>query len=299
MAVYSIIEVGQAQPSPILGLPKYAPVYGNAGRSSGNWTFGATGNYPKPFRSYSQYLNDANFLLGPYCTAEGVSGRLIISTISPNFGQLGFVQQNWLDFDDGPHATDNEGNLYPSKREWWGSSSLKVTIQVPNLMQENQNGTRPVVSCSVAYNGVDPTSAEYYDTDKLLNKWFPEKASEWRTARVNENLYNYMNRTYGLPAAEWYRENPTKPPGANPFLPRGAYVPLATKQADEEKLDNGLVAQLRREEVQVMIGIVKSMPIPSHPAYRNAIDTLDKWAPPGTPNRQKLIDIGVPMPGGV
>lgn len=48
---------------------------------------------------------------------------------------------------------------------------------------------------------------------------------------VNENLYSWILKTYGMGAAEWYRSNPTKPSGANPFLPKGAYVPLAQKSA--------------------------------------------------------------------
>lgn len=49
---------------------------------------------------------------------------------------------------------------------------------------------------------------------------------------VNEGLYNWMLKTYGMPAAEWYRSNPGSKPGANPFLPRGAYVPLADAGSD-------------------------------------------------------------------
>jgi len=44
---------------------------------------------------------------------------------------------------------------------------------------------------------------------------------------VNENLYSWMLKTYGMGAAEWYRNNPGAKPGANPYLPKGAYVPLA------------------------------------------------------------------------
>jgi len=35
---------------------------------------------------------------------------------------------------------------------------------------------------------------------------------------VNENLYNWMNKTQGVKAAEWYRNNPTKPHTSNPFV---------------------------------------------------------------------------------
>jgi hypothetical protein len=47
---------------------------------------------------------------------------------------------------------------------------------------------------------------------------------------VNENLYNWMFKTYGMQPAEWYRNNPGKPPASNPFLPKGSYVPKAQKQ---------------------------------------------------------------------
>jgi hypothetical protein len=50
---------------------------------------------------------------------------------------------------------------------------------------------------------------------------------------VNEGLYNWMLKTYGMPAAEWYRSNPGSKPGANPFLPKGAYVPLADVGSDD------------------------------------------------------------------
>jgi len=48
-----------------------------------------------------------------------------------------------------------------------------------------------------------------------------------KPAPFTEDNYNWYNKVYGLPAAEWYRNNPTKPPSSNPFLPQGAYVPLA------------------------------------------------------------------------
>jgi hypothetical protein len=47
---------------------------------------------------------------------------------------------------------------------------------------------------------------------------------------VNENLYNWMFKTYGMQPAEWYRNNPGKPPESNPFLPKGSYVPKAQNQ---------------------------------------------------------------------
>ena len=50
---------------------------------------------------------------------------------------------------------------------------------------------------------------------------------DYEVAGTNWDLYNWMNKTYGLPAAEWKRKNPTKPDAANPHLPVGSYVPKA------------------------------------------------------------------------
>jgi hypothetical protein len=50
---------------------------------------------------------------------------------------------------------------------------------------------------------------------------------DYEVAGTNWDLYNWMNKTYGLPAAEWKRKNPTKPDAANPHLPAGSYVPKA------------------------------------------------------------------------
>jgi hypothetical protein len=56
----------------------------------------------------------------------------------------------------------------------------------------------------------------------------PEIArGEGKPAPFTEDNYNWYNKVYGLPAAEWYRNNPIKPPSSNPFLPIGSYVPLA------------------------------------------------------------------------
>ena len=52
--------------------------------------------------------------------------------------------------------------------------------------------------------------------------------------KPNYDKYNWMLKTYGMPAAEWYLENPTQKPGANPFLPKGAYVPQASTGGKEE-----------------------------------------------------------------
>ena len=47
---------------------------------------------------------------------------------------------------------------------------------------------------------------------------------------VNYDLYNYHDKRYGIGAANWYENNPTKPHGSNPHIPtpEAPYVPLAS-----------------------------------------------------------------------
>lgn len=295
MAVYDKFAVGLAQPNPIIPVPKYAPVYGDTGTSIGSWAFGG-GVTPRPFLSFSQYTENATNNLGMYCLADGVSGRLIVSTIEPSLGDIGFVEQDWYDFDDGPYAKDQNGKFYPSKKDWY-DGCIKVGIEVPNLMVDNGNGTRPNIFVEVAYNGIDPDSAEYFSSTSI-KKWDLQKTGSWETSQVNSNLYNWLNKTYGLPAAEWYLNNPTKPHNSNPFIPRGEgqWVPLADADAVNEKSQNGLVASIGPNELNVLLQIIKHTD-PNHYTYKHALDTLDNWAKPGSNNRNKLIQIGIPLEG--
>jgi hypothetical protein len=59
------------------------------------------------------------------------------------------------------------------------------------------------------------------------------------TDAMSDDLYNWVNKTYGLPAAEWKKNNPGKPDNSNPHLPKGSYVP----KADAGK-DYGNIAQI-------------------------------------------------------
>ena len=56
---------------------------------------------------------------------------------------------------------------------------------------------------------------------------------------VNYDLYNYLNKRYGIGAANWYENNPTKPHGSNPHIPtpEAPYVPLASNSNDSRYSD--------------------------------------------------------------
>ena len=62
--------------------------------------------------------------------------------------------------------------------------------------------------------------------------YLKKKAEEERisSSGANYDLFNWINKTYGGAASNWYEQNPTLPHQSNPFIPRleAPYVPLAS-----------------------------------------------------------------------
>jgi hypothetical protein len=185
MAEYSNpIEVGSAQVSTFF--PYYSPVTGSIGTDPGGWSF-RTG-YVAPFRSFSQQLVNSTYNLGPYCrTTTGLSGRIIISTIT---GNLGFVQQCWYDFPRGPLDTD--GNVkFEENYEWW-NSCIKTRITVENLM-ENDN---PPIVVEVAISNYGEGQPE------TIGIW--PKVSLFFFRIVNLTAFAIFGGTCGVGAEDGY-----------------------------------------------------------------------------------------------
>lgn len=157
----SCIEVGAAQPSPILGFPSYAPNVMEITTDEGSLSFGGSGGYPSPFTSFSQQLVNASNYLGAYAMFGGVAGRLIIIPNGAYSGELGFVCQPWYNFNDGSHARDANGNLYPTKTQWW-NTCLKSEMQARFLPLSS----RPLVKVMVATKSFsDNNSPEVFSAD--------------------------------------------------------------------------------------------------------------------------------------
>ena len=77
--------------------------------------------------------------------------------------------------------------------------------------------------------------ALYEQWDALMRPFYNAIIKDWNTfvnlfnvmtADAYDN-YNWLWKNYGLPAAEWYIKNQKKPMKSNPFIPAGAYIPLA------------------------------------------------------------------------
>lgn len=157
----SCIEVGAAQPSPILGFPSYAPYATEIITNGVDFTFGGGGNYPRPFTSFTQRIVEANNALGPFAKLGNISGRLITIPSGLGQGELGFACQNWYNFNDGSYALDGDGNLYPSKAEWW-DTCIKTRVSARFL----PFSSRPFVDVEVAAESfTDNNSTDVYSTD--------------------------------------------------------------------------------------------------------------------------------------
>ena len=145
------------------GMNDNAPVNGNIDPNNvASISFGGAATYPKPFTSWLQNVDDANFILGPYAKFGNIPGRIIIITDSPGFGELGFWIQRWDVHDDGP-VIQQHG--YQTKNEWF-NSAMKAPVPVRYLHWPG----RPWVKVQMAYHGFSTGSPpeQVWTTDLAL-----------------------------------------------------------------------------------------------------------------------------------
>ena len=68
--------------------------------------------------------------------------------------------------------------------------------------------------------------------------------------------YNWLLKTYGIDAAEWYLENQKLPMESNPFLPAGAYLPLA--KGDSTDLPQGAESTFGTKDSATVAALVSA-----------------------------------------
>jgi len=119
------------------------------------------------------------------------------------------------------------------------NGNVKVSIGVVDVHDKIFNTTLRVSNFGSLYAGDIGSVGDTTDAADLgmpvntpKKKKGDEIAMAGGTDAMSDDLYNWVNKTYGLPAAEWKKENPTKPNNSNPFLPKGSYVPKASGGKD-------------------------------------------------------------------
>ena len=154
----TLVKAEKAMGGNSVALPGFtdnAPVNGNVDPlnligSPPAISFGGAATYPKPFTSYLQNVDDANFYLGPYAKVGTIPGRLVVITDSPGFGEVGFWIQRWDVHNDGPVIA---ANGYQTKNEWFNTCG-KTLLPIRFLHLPD----RPIVATLVAIHGYSYTS---------------------------------------------------------------------------------------------------------------------------------------------
>ena len=177
-------------------------------------------------------IGDKSYVLGPMMSMWYAWG---------NFTQIGYVRQedrkmvnlgritgeieNW----DGESNFTSYGQLTLEQAVWFqGQARQNYRAFYPgppsNPADEYGRYLGQIISSSRPTTETIPENP-YKRYTKGTNKSF-DPTDDFSLA-MNDDLYNWMWKTYGLPAAEWKKNNPTKPDSSNPYLPGGAYVPRA------------------------------------------------------------------------
>ena len=127
---------------------------------------------------------------------------------------------------------DNEQKNYEAE---WGEKRFEEIMEGGGYKIYNRQGKRNTLRRSVKRN----TSKRSIRTKKrntLRRKTLRRKTlrntirTNKKHINVNYDLYNYLDKRYGIEASNWYENNPTLPHESNPFIPtpEAPYVPLAS-----------------------------------------------------------------------
>jgi len=115
-------------------------------------------------------------------------------------------------------------------------------------------------------------------------------------AAVNYDLDNWIDKTYGSGASNWYRENPDKPHHMNPFLAPGSYVPKAQNnkknnnmQVAHHEPQGQLISESRKS---ILKNIKKPVVLPKEPKkfkVKPKLRKSNKWMG-STPKISKPVE---------
>jgi hypothetical protein len=189
-AMVAELQTGTAVTSSFIEGIVGGPIQPGNASFSGDPPIGSGGSYPRPWRSFSQNLQNGTYgsLIGPYarlvrlpnvdnvlfpntclkgqkprsCGGTG-RGTGIFGRIGLGDGQdLGFRSQDWYHQDEGIFGTDyyntEFGLNWLTWKNWWDSSSKK-TIRVKWIGEVFGD---PLVDVEVAYATPDVEDAAYY-----------------------------------------------------------------------------------------------------------------------------------------
>jgi len=149
--------------------------------------------------------------------------------------------------------TPKEGQTFYASQLYWKDTGLECSRSDYDLIHKTfgKNGlsTQHNDAIGRANDIVDEYEQQFYDEmTEMFNQVYIQMIVDYMMMKPNTQLpnnfsydpgqdlgdqanaydnYNWLWKTYGIDAAEWYLENQKLPMESNPFIPAGAYLPLA------------------------------------------------------------------------
>jgi len=126
------------------------------------------------------------------------------------------------------------------------------------------------------------------------SKGFPNQSSSGgfgsgeQVAGYSGSLDNWIDKTYGSGASNWYRENPGLPSERNPFIPSGSYVPKAQKKPNSNTYTAHYEPQGKvlseSTRTKILREIKKPFEVPELPK-KYKMNFKGKFTPQNTPDK--------------
>ena len=114
-------------------------------------------------------------------------------------------------------------------RKWGEANQAAGDIYADTIMPAKK------IALDKAYETYESVSNRAFrEFDMAMIKAWGQR--EVLTADAYDN-YNWLWKTYGIDAAEWYLKNTDKPMQQNPYIPEGGYIPLDLAKDDPTKSD--------------------------------------------------------------
>ena len=165
--------------------------------------------------------------------SDGTTGNWYPLEFEPHNGLWGFWDTNFMGFG---FLNLNLDQLEFASGDNTGSTVVSLFSSI-GISNKNNVGTEKTIV--LQKNNLDDPSFLPINIDGLSTQGFnylKDKAKTTASSGVNYDLSNWINKTYGGAASNWYENNPSLPHESNPHIPsvEAPYVPLASADSSSE-----------------------------------------------------------------
>ena len=165
--------------------------------------------------------------------SDGTTGNWYPLEFEPHNGLWGFWDTNFMGF---AFLNLNLDQLEFASGDNTGSTVVSLFSSI-GISNKNNVGTEKTIV--LQKNDLDDPSFIPINIDGLSTQGFnylKDKAKTTASSGVNYDLSNWINKTYGGAASNWYENNPSLPHESNPHIPsvEAPYVPLASADSSPE-----------------------------------------------------------------